>query len=168
MIGHSASRRRRALRDVVLYGLCGGVLIAALKLAEYRFLVVERSVEIYAGLMSALFAGPGIWLGLTLRRRKPTVIVREIPAAGPFELDEARLRRPTRAASSTSSGRSAAPRPCRSPRLCVSLPDAEASPGGMILQRGPQNHPKGRRQQARRALVWRYVNRGSRKEAESP
>jgi len=92
MIGHSASRRRRALRDVVLYGLCGGVLIAALKLAEYRFLVVERSVEIYAGLMSALFAGPGIWLGLTLRRRKPTVIVREIPAAGPFELDEARLQ----------------------------------------------------------------------------
>ena len=42
--------------------------------------------------MSALFAGPGIWLGLTLRRRKPTVIVREIPAAGPFELDEARLQ----------------------------------------------------------------------------
>jgi len=92
MIGHSASRRRRALRDVVLYGLCGGVLIAALKLAEYRFLVVERSVEIYAGLMAALFAGLGIWLGLTLRRRKPTVIVREIPAAGPFELDEARLQ----------------------------------------------------------------------------
>ena len=49
MIGHSASRRRRALRDVVAYGACGGVLIAALKLAEYRFLVVERSVEAYAG-----------------------------------------------------------------------------------------------------------------------
>jgi len=68
MIGHPASRRRPALRDAVAYGLCGGVLIAALKLAEYRFLVVERSVEIYAGLIAALFAGLGIWLGLTLRR----------------------------------------------------------------------------------------------------
>ena len=62
-----------------------------MKLAEYRFLVVERSVETYAGLVAALFAGLGIWLGLTLRRRKQTVVVRSAPAAGPFELDAARL-----------------------------------------------------------------------------
>jgi len=91
MIGHPASRRRRALRDVVAYGLCGGVLIAGLKLAEYRFLVVERSVEIYAGLIAALFAGVGIWLGLALTRRNPAVIVREVQVGGPFVRDEARL-----------------------------------------------------------------------------
>ncbi len=91
MIGQPASRRRRALRDVLAYGLCGGVLIAALKLAEYRFLVVERSVEIYAGLIAALFAGLGIWLGLTLTRQKPAVIVREVKVAGPFVLDEVHL-----------------------------------------------------------------------------
>jgi hypothetical protein len=39
-----------------------------LKLAEYRFLVVEHSVEIYGALVAALFAGLGIWLGLTLTR----------------------------------------------------------------------------------------------------
>lgn len=67
--------RRHGLRDALLYGLCGGVLIAALKLTEYRFLVVERSVEIYGALIAALFAALGIWLGSTLRRPKPDVAV---------------------------------------------------------------------------------------------
>ena len=92
--------RRRALRDILLYGLCGGVLIAVLKLTEYRFLVVEHSVEIYVGLVAALFAGLGIWLGLTLTRKKPAMVKGEIAAQTqtqlqnkePFVADEARLR----------------------------------------------------------------------------
>jgi len=87
--------RRRALRDILLYGLCGGVLILILilRLTEYRFLVVEHSVEIYGALIAALFAALGIWLGLTLTRKKPSVIIKEIPAqpTEPFVLDEARL-----------------------------------------------------------------------------
>lgn len=70
--------RRRALLEILLYGICGGLLIFALKITEYRFLVVEHSVEIYGGLIAALFAGLGIWLGLTLTRRKPQVIIREV------------------------------------------------------------------------------------------
>jgi len=85
--------RRRAVRDIVIYGLCGGVLITVLKLMEYRFLVVEHSVEIYGALIAALFAGLGIWLGLTLTRKKPVVIVKEVPtpAAGPFVVDQTRV-----------------------------------------------------------------------------
>jgi two-component system, NarL family, response regulator LiaR len=64
------ARRRRAMRDILLYGLSSGVLIALLKLTEYRFLVVEHSFAIYGGLIAALFAGLGIWLGLTLTRRR--------------------------------------------------------------------------------------------------
>jgi two-component system, NarL family, response regulator LiaR len=90
------SSRRRALRDILLYGVCGGVLIAVLKVTEYRFLVVEYSVEIYVGLVAALFAGLGIWLGLTLTRKKPEVIretvIKEVPASVPFVVDEARVR----------------------------------------------------------------------------
>jgi len=86
--------RRRAVRDVLLYGVCGGVLIVVLKLTEYRFLVVEHSVEIYGGLVAALFAGLGIWLGLTLTRKKPALIIKEAPAQasdpGPFVADETR------------------------------------------------------------------------------
>ena len=84
--------RHRAWLDILVYGLSGGALIAVLKLAEYRFLVVEHSVEIYGGLVAAVFAGLGIWLGLSLTRRKTSVIVREVPTTGPFVLDEARLR----------------------------------------------------------------------------
>jgi NarL family two-component system response regulator LiaR len=87
------SSRRSAVRDILLYGLCGGLLIVALKLTEYRFLVVEHSVEIYGGLVATLFAGLGIWLGLTLTRKKPSVIIKEVPVptAPPFAVDEKRV-----------------------------------------------------------------------------
>ena len=87
------SSRRRAVRDILLYGVCGGVLIAVLKLTEYRFLVVEHSVEIYVALVAALFAGLGIRLGLTLTSKKATRIIMEIPApaADPFVADLARV-----------------------------------------------------------------------------
>ena len=35
-----------------------------------RFLVVEHSVAIYGGLIAALFAGVGVWLGLTITRKE--------------------------------------------------------------------------------------------------
>jgi DNA-binding CsgD family transcriptional regulator len=68
--------------------------MTVLKLTEYRFLVVAHSAEIYAALVAALFAGLGIWLGLTLTRKKPALIIKEIPvpAADPFVADETRVR----------------------------------------------------------------------------
>jgi DNA-binding CsgD family transcriptional regulator len=85
--------RRRALRDILLYGLCGGLLILILRLTEYRFLIVEHSVEIYGALIAALFSALGIWLGLTLTRKRPVTIIKEIPAqpSEPFVPNEARL-----------------------------------------------------------------------------
>ena len=77
-------------RHVLMYGLIGGILIAALKWTEYRFLVVEHSIEIYGGLIAATFAVLGIWLGLKLTGRQQTIVVREVPvpAGGPFVADE--------------------------------------------------------------------------------
>lgn len=72
-------------KHVLLYGLLGGVLIAGLKLVEYRWLVVEHSVEIYGGLVAALFAGLGIWLGLRLTRHTETVVVREVMVPAPVD-----------------------------------------------------------------------------------
>jgi two-component system, NarL family, response regulator LiaR len=51
-------------KTILLYGILGGVLIAALKLVEYRYLVLEHSLEIYGGIIALLFSGLGIWLGL--------------------------------------------------------------------------------------------------------
>ena len=80
-------------RHVLLYGLLGGILIAALQLIEYRWLVVEHSVEIYGWLVAAVFTTVGIWLGLRLTRRNETVMVREVmvPAPVNFVRDEAKL-----------------------------------------------------------------------------
>ena len=76
---------------VLIYGVAGGLLIAVLKFTEYRFLVVEHSIEIYGGIIAALFAGVGIWLGLTLTRRE--VVVKEVAAPRePFTVNTERVR----------------------------------------------------------------------------
>jgi len=75
-------------KTVLLYGLLGGVLVAVLKLIDYRYLVLEHSLEIYGGLVAAVFSGLGIWLGLKLTRPKEIVVVRE---AWPFVVNRAKL-----------------------------------------------------------------------------
>lgn len=91
-------------KTILLYGLLGGVLIAGLELVEYRFLIVEHSIEIYGGIVALIFSVLGIWLGIRLTRPKETVIVREVPvevpvpvkvparASEPFAPDPQRIR----------------------------------------------------------------------------
>jgi DNA-binding CsgD family transcriptional regulator len=86
-------------KTVLLYGMLGGVLIAALKLIEYRYLVIEHSVEIYGGLIALFFSAVGIWLGLKLTKTRETVVTREVhvpvevpvPVTGPFRRNDARV-----------------------------------------------------------------------------
>jgi two-component system, NarL family, response regulator LiaR len=92
-------------KTVLVYGILGGVLIAVLKIVEYRFLVLEHSLEIYGGLVALIFSALGIWLGLKLTRTRETVVVREVPVrvevqvpvhvsvpgARPFQRNETRL-----------------------------------------------------------------------------
>ena len=90
--------KKQTLVHVLIYGLCGGVLITVLQLIEFRFLVVEHSIEIYGGLIALLFAGVGIWLGLRLTRKEEVVVVKEVHVPGPalppqpFALNETRLK----------------------------------------------------------------------------
>lgn len=85
---------RQTIIHTLIYGLCGGVLIIALRLIEFRFLVLEHSIEIYGGLIALLFAGLGIWLGLKLTRKKEVLVVKEVPVpvTQPFALNEERLK----------------------------------------------------------------------------
>jgi len=81
-------------RHVLIFGLVGGVLIAILQYTEYRFVIIEHSVELYSALVAILFATFGIWLGLRITRRRETssreitretIVVREVlvPAKSP-------------------------------------------------------------------------------------
>ena len=86
--------KRQTFIHTLIYGLCGGILIVVLRLIEFRFLIVEHSIEIYGGLIAAMFAGLGVWLGLKLTRKQEVVVVKEVPvpAALPFTLNEERLK----------------------------------------------------------------------------
>ena len=86
--------KRQTLIHTLIYGLCGGVLIVVLRVIEFRFLIVQHSIEIYGGLIAAMFAGLGIWLGLKLTKKKEVVVVKEvlIPSTQPFTLNEERLK----------------------------------------------------------------------------
>jgi len=69
-------------------------LIAVLKWTEFRFLVIEHSIEIYGGLTAATLAILGIWLGRKLTRPRQKLVVKEVvvnapaAAAGPFVANE--------------------------------------------------------------------------------
>src|SRR6202789_983750 len=67
-------------RHVLIFGLVGGLLIATLQYTEYRFVVIEHSVELYSALVAILFATFGIWLGLRITSRRKRMVVREILA----------------------------------------------------------------------------------------
>jgi ATP/maltotriose-dependent transcriptional regulator MalT len=89
-------------RHVLIFGLVGGLLIAILQYTEYRFVIIEHSVELYSALVAILFATFGIWLGLRITRRRETiretiretVVVKEVlvpaEAPAPFAPNSAR------------------------------------------------------------------------------
>jgi NarL family two-component system response regulator LiaR len=84
------------VKHLAIYGVCGGIMIVAMRYVEYRFLVVQHSFEIYAALVAAGFAAVGIWLGLTITGRKVLVkeVTVEVPVAAPaqpFVPDAARI-----------------------------------------------------------------------------
>jgi len=76
------------LKNVLLYGLAGGALIALLKLIEYKHFVQAYPTELYGGLLAIIFTALGIHFGLKLTRPK-VVVVRE---SEPFVLNEAKLK----------------------------------------------------------------------------
>jgi DNA-binding CsgD family transcriptional regulator len=81
-------------RQVALYGAVGGVLIALLKLIEYKHFVREYPSEMYGGLVALIFTAIGIYFGLRWTRAKQVVVIREVPVRmdGPFVLNAEHLK----------------------------------------------------------------------------
>jgi two-component system, NarL family, response regulator LiaR len=92
-------------RHALIFGLVGGLLIATLQYTQYRFVVIEHSIELYGALVAILFATFGIWLGLRITRSREiireTIVVKEvlvpaedpapiIPSSNPFAPNTAR------------------------------------------------------------------------------
>jgi two-component system, NarL family, response regulator LiaR len=90
------------VKRVIFYGLLGGALLVLLKVLEYQYVVRTYPGEIYGGLVAAIFAGLGIYLGRHWSRsrevaREVTVIKEvqvsiPVPERAPFVLDAGRLK----------------------------------------------------------------------------
>jgi DNA-binding CsgD family transcriptional regulator len=64
-------------KHIILYGLALAALLLLLKWLEWRFIVLDRAIEIYSGALAVLFTGLGIWLAVKLTRPKWKTIVVE-------------------------------------------------------------------------------------------
>jgi two-component system, NarL family, response regulator LiaR len=78
------------VKRVILYGLAGGVLIALLKVLEYKYVVRAYPAEVYGGVVAVIFSAVGLYFGLRWSRSKEVVVVKE--KGGPFVLDVERLK----------------------------------------------------------------------------
>ena len=91
----------RVKKQMILYGIVLGLLIAVLKIIEYRFMIIDHAIEVYGGMMALLFTTLGIWLGLKLMKPKKEIVVVEqivhVPAevnfSEPFTLNTNELER---------------------------------------------------------------------------
>ena len=81
-------------KQVLIFGLVGGVLITLLQWTEFHFIVLEHSVAIYGVLIAILFAGAGIWFGTRLLAPRERIVEIAVPAATPnFTADDTARKR---------------------------------------------------------------------------
>jgi two-component system, NarL family, response regulator LiaR len=82
-------------RHIGLYGLLLAVSTFVLKWLQWKFLIVDHSLELYIGLIAIFFTVLGVWIANQLVKRKiETVIVEKEVAVIPlFKLNEAELRK---------------------------------------------------------------------------
>lgn len=83
-------------RSVLIYGASLAALLFVMKWLEWRFLIADYVVEIYAGALSIIFTSLGIWLAVKLMKPKTNTVFVEkevIIKTTDFILDEHELTR---------------------------------------------------------------------------
>jgi two-component system, NarL family, response regulator LiaR len=70
---------------LVLYGALLAVLAIGLKLVEYKFMIRDHAVEVYGGIVAALFTALGVIAGRKLTKKKEVVVEKTVmvPAVVP-------------------------------------------------------------------------------------
>jgi DNA-binding CsgD family transcriptional regulator len=88
-------------KSLLLYALSLGLLLLLLSWIEWRFIISDRQIRIYSGIMAAFFTGFGIWLSFHLRKPKTekiieTVYIEKEPASEQTEngtIDEEQIKK---------------------------------------------------------------------------
>ena len=68
----------KAFRSLLLYAVSLALLGVALRVLEYKLLIIDHARELYIGAIAVLFTGVGVWVGGNLRNRvRHTPLVRQ-------------------------------------------------------------------------------------------
>ena len=79
-MGRGAQGKGGMLKQVLVFGLVGGVLVTLLQWTEFHFVVLEHSVAIYGVLIAVLFSAAGIWFGTKLLAPRERIVEVEVAA----------------------------------------------------------------------------------------
>jgi NarL family two-component system response regulator LiaR len=81
-------------KHIFLYGAALALLLLLLNWLEWKFIVLDRAIELYSGALAIVFTGLGIWLAIKLARPKwKTVIVEKEVYVRPGSINEKELAR---------------------------------------------------------------------------
>lgn len=84
-------------RHLLLYGVLLALLVLLRKWLQWKFLIVDNSIDIYIGLIAIFFTMLGIWVATQLVKPKVEKLIVEkevyIPQPQPFSVNEEELKK---------------------------------------------------------------------------
>jgi DNA-binding CsgD family transcriptional regulator len=83
----------KEIKHIFIYGLALAVLAFVLKLLQWKFLILDNSIEIYIGLIAVFFTILGIWVAKQLLKPKVETVIVEKEVPEKFEINETELQR---------------------------------------------------------------------------
>lgn len=85
------------LKYILLYGFTLAFLVFLLKWLQWRFVILDNSVDIYVGLIAIIFTGLGIWVSTQMTKMKVEKIIVEkevlVPVTEDFKINEIELKK---------------------------------------------------------------------------
>lgn len=72
------STELKKYKSTILYGIALAFLLLLVKWLEFRFVIVNHSLEIYIAIIALIFTALGIWLSKKLTKPKTVIIEKEI------------------------------------------------------------------------------------------
>lgn len=84
-------------RHIILYGFVAAILVFALKWLQWKFLIVDISVDFYIGLIAVFFTILGLWMATKLVKPKvqKVVVEKEVYVTRPkgFTINKTELKK---------------------------------------------------------------------------
>lgn len=83
-------------KRIIMYGFTLAILVFVLKLLQWKFLIIDNSLDIYIGLIAVFFTILGVWVATQLTKPKiKTVFVEKeiiVPSPDEFIINETELK----------------------------------------------------------------------------